>query len=46
MRFPGTPHADRGKRARFSAVIAHGQNLKTRFTAEAWVEVPLDAEPN
>ena len=44
IRFPGTPIADQGKRAKFRVQIWRKQPYDPGRTVEVWAEVPLDAE--
>ena len=43
IRFPGTPHADQGKRARFRVTLAHADPGYDRLTIDVQAEVPVDA---
>jgi hypothetical protein len=44
IRFPGTPHADRGRRAKLRVRIGHSEDVDLHRTIVTWAEVPFDAE--
>jgi hypothetical protein len=46
IRFPGTPHADRGKRARFRVNIGHTEDHNLRRIMDTWAEVPVMLRPS
>lgn len=44
IRFEGTPHADRGKRAKFRVIISHSDDPDLSRALKLWAEVPIDAD--